>query len=339
MIPELEFNKTFEKIKKATNDPEQILVTHMWEKKCDIEDIETRLGEVDNLLEVTAGNTDAVYNDAGYVGEIFFSRNQRGTKDGMIGLATSPIYSKKDAELFNMHSSSGPLLLNPTSVFVSPHDAFSTYYDDENVMPSEKAWKEGALMHTFYRDNPQERSKLIGTVSVVLDDYWDKFFNEIVKMQLPDNLKDSEPKYLNLDPLSSQVHENAGKAYKKLLNTLKANRCAEVAVNAKLEQSIGIVAQNAKTTYVDPLSWKNTFNNDLKLARSVYFACIEHEVLTAKFKKYNIAHTPTIVIYQQHAREEDRLIHFPPTKKNKDIVLKVLRERGIIKSKDSWVME
>ena len=354
--------QTFESCLAAAKDPaHHTLTMHMWEywqgnhNKIDKKGIEARSHEVGQILSVMGNDEGASYTDQGYLhvdhaaplpkdrSDHFGSRYQSATKDGIIGLATTPLVENSGVLPFALNSHTGLLMLDTTPVFCMPHDGWSVYYDSKEHLPTDNAWKEAvnfikqhtpesfqaSFAHFHFLEHPEAREALAGKLTMMRRIKYHPL-DHITAMQWekPDQL------YCSVDPLSGEVQARAREAYTQLGEELHKNnesiapyKHPEVNVNATLEKAAGILAYNDDINHpFDPdKPLKENLQDNIELARTLYRAIREYDQLNEAMRKHHIQHQPTIMIYQPGQKERS-LVHAEPTTQMRSIVEGILRK-------------
>lgn len=340
--------KIFAECLKVAGDPNQILVTHMWENHKGYylaqEGRTVRRKEVTDVLAVIAGKSEAYYNDEGFfLHDGFPNRVLRGNPAGFVSLATSPV-TLSNLPIFPNGADTGLLLKNPIPVFVSHKDSWTVYYERLEDIPAQEAWdikcdKTGIypksdvkLSHSLLRDDAIARRQMAGKLCVFRTEIVRKYnkgyprrINDIIAIQM----LEKHP-FLLLDPHDSQVHERAKAAYRRMLEMLvpiagqlHTEQYPEADVNAKLEHAVGILVYNRGT----PLSDPDNLQDNILLAASLYQAFSEYDQLLAAFEENAIDRVPIIVIYQPGCQQAP-LLHFMPASENRKIIAFALKKNG-----------
>ena len=334
---------TFAECRRALQDySAHMPIVHMWENAhanknaVDAESLKEREGEVASVLGVMSGDNKVTYRDGRYLQNIERLKKAgvdskiaaldthvlRGSKNGFIGIATSPLFEHSQfSRLYDHNSDTGLLLLDSTPVLVSPHDAWSLYFENKNDIPAEGAWKyrwddmqkrhkmdqngmtEGGARFAgvgYFTNNKEARHKLAGKVAMLVLQP-NNALHRIVEMQgNPEHLSKG---FVTVDPLSTQTHAQARQAYQELMHAYEHDEKAfvwpsEVVANATLEHVAGILVHNSpggnpakpganatRAPVVDPKKpWSETLQENPKLAVSLYHAFKEYDQLVKRMQ-------------------------------------------------------
>ena len=354
-------NSTFEQIAQAARDADKhVLGVHMWEHSdgagMDKAALQARSKEMKEVLAPMAGDESVIYNDGRYFsgeGGYLPNREVKGSaKEGLVGIATTPVTDFTQMPAFNSFSNTGLLLMEPKPVLVHPHDGWTMLISHKEALPSQNTWQHlKTYISRAHRDDMDQfahfnindvptMEKLLGKLTTLRVNVNHPLYS-ILKDQdaHPGSLVEGGP-WVQVDPFAKDTQERAGAAYKNLMQQVKSgvysypldehDAYPEVDVNAKLENAAGIVAYNPSRSgeISGDQPWSENLEGNVQLAKTLFRAMKEQEQLQGTLREHGITRTPTIVVYQPQSSTH-RVVHFPPTKQNKEIVEGVLSKHGI----------
>jgi len=278
----------------AKPDNNDILAVHMWEWSPDIRKLLLDKGvhfkEINDVLALLANEKGALYDDSEF-GQA--SRYQIcDGNNGMLAIACTGLQYDAPCNLYNESiSGTGIMFSGAQPVFAYHMGAGSKYKEGETSILS---YNHGAIPI----GNPKSKS--------VKED------------------AESRLRLMRKVALSNFQHAPHVAEYN------------EVCVNATMENVSGVLVERVNKfrdgvdgvieSAADGKVWKSYLSEHTKFAERIALAFDECELVAAKMSEKDIEHLPTVVIYQPNAEKaEDRMVHFPPTEKNRAMVAEVLR--------------
>jgi|GEM_PF-2074404 len=290
----------------ASND---ILAAHMWEWGSGSHrkyDIEIQKEEINSLLGVMANDEDAVYSDFEHGWK---SRHQYGHPEGAIALSTSSVLSDLPCSLFSQApSGTGLLLQNPTLVYASAKDCGSYYngvltINGESIEPLDNA--------THLQAKKDYKT--------IMDEW----------KHSPAGQHESMNSWLGGNDYEFPIDV-------VMRNDVPIRKHNELCVNAKLEHIKAIVVDGNEyerdgskehvSSSANAQDWTEFLSRNSAMASRLAIALDNYNSVCDVLTAHDVETMPTIVIYQPDAEKaEDRLVHFPPTEKNRAMVAEVLR--------------
>ncbi len=278
----------------AAPESGEVLAVHMWEWSPNIRKLVLDRGvhtkETDDVLAMLANEEGAVYDDSEF-GQSSRYQTCDG-ENGMVAIACTALQGGAPCNLYNESiSGTGMLFSGAAPVFAYHMGAGSVYREDENNILS---YNHG---------------------SIPIGDPKSKFVKEDARTRLK---------------LMKSV---ASSNYQHAPNIAEYN---EVCVNATLGNVGGILVEGARkwrdgedaiiSSDENEGMWKEFLSTHQTFAERIKLAFDESDMIAAKIAEKGLEHVPTVVIYQPNAEKaEDRMVHFPPTLKNRMLVEDVMK--------------